>query len=83
MTTREKLKQKIDQLNDRQVEAVAAFVSQQLHSAPSSAPIWQTATPAERAAYFRSWVSQLPKHSPSLPLEAISRDSIYVLTSHI
>lgn len=77
MTTREKLKQEIDQLSDRQVEAVAAFVATQIHAASPSASLWQTATPAERATYFRSWVSQLPKHSPSLPLEAMSRDSIY------
>jgi acyl-CoA reductase-like NAD-dependent aldehyde dehydrogenase len=77
MTTREKIKQEIDQLSDRQVEAVAAFIAMQTHAAPSSAPLWQTATPSERSAYFRAWVAQLPKHSPSLPLEAISRNSIY------
>jgi hypothetical protein len=77
MTTRERLKQEIDQLNDQQLEAVAAFIAQQLQGDRSSTPLWQTATPTERAAYFRSWVAQLPKHSPSLPPEAISRDSIY------
>lgn len=77
MTTRESLKQEIDKLNAQQLEAVAAFIAQQIQPTHSSVPLWQSATPSERATYFRSWVAQLPKHGPSLPLEAISRDSIY------
>jgi hypothetical protein len=77
MTTRESLKQEIDKLNEEQLEQVAAFIAHQIQSAHLSTPLWQKATPVERETYFRSWVSQLPKRSPSLPLEAISRDSIY------
>jgi hypothetical protein len=77
VTRRETLKNEIDKLSEEQLEVVAAFINYQLRQVSVSTPIWQKATPMERARYFREWVSQLPKNSPSLSIEAISRDSIY------
>lgn len=39
-------------------------------------PFWATATPEEWVKEFRQWVAS-HKDSPNLPLEALSRDSIY------
>lgn len=41
-------------------------------------PFWQTATPEQRVAKFREWVTQTKRPvSPPLSDEAISRESIY------
>jgi hypothetical protein len=77
VTRRETLKNDIDKLSEEQLDVVAAFINYQLRQVSVSTPIWQKATPTERVRYFREWVSQLPKNSPSLSIEAISRDSIY------
>ena len=37
---------------------------------------WAATTPAQRLAWFEEWIRGLPA-SPSLPLEATRRDSIY------
>ncbi|MEQ8753067.1 MAG: hypothetical protein RID09_06025 [Coleofasciculus sp. G1-WW12-02] len=77
VTRRETLKNAIDRLSEEQLEVVAAFINYQLGRVSLSTPIWERFTPTERVRYFREWVSQLPKNSPSLSMEAISRDSIY------
>ncbi|MBE9202197.1 hypothetical protein IQ218_00305 [Synechocystis salina LEGE 06099] len=77
---RENLKEKLDELNDEQVEKIAdfmAFIEFQSKQVASSLPFWQKATPSDRAREFREWVSQLAKGSPSLSEEAFDRDSIY------
>lgn len=77
---REKLKQKLDKLNEEQLKKIAVFIADlefQASQVKSSIPFWQRATPTERAREFREWVSQLPKSGLSLPNEAFSRDSIY------
>ena len=42
-------------------------------------PFWATATPEERAEHFRQWIEELrsQEHSPALPDEAVSRESMY------
>ena len=41
-------------------------------------PFWQTATPAQRTAKFRAWVTKTKRPvAPTLPDEALSRDTIY------
>ena len=42
-----------------------------------SLPFWMTATPLERAERFRQWANQERPDAPVLPLEALSRESIY------
>ena len=77
---RDNLKKEIDKLNEEQLKKIAdfiAFIEFQSRQIESLHPLWQRVTPTERAREFREWVSQLPKNSPSLPNEAISRDSIY------
>jgi hypothetical protein len=39
-------------------------------------PFWATATPEERAQDLRRWVES-HKDGPNLPLEAVSRETIY------
>ena len=39
-------------------------------------PFWATATPEEWVKEFRQWVAS-HKDGPNLPLEALSRESIY------
>jgi hypothetical protein len=41
-------------------------------------PLWQTATPEQRVARFREWVTQAKRPvSPTLSDEATSRETIY------
>jgi hypothetical protein len=41
-------------------------------------PLWQTATPEQRVARFRKWVTQTERPvSPALSNEVISRETIY------
>ena len=43
-----------------------------------SQPLWQTASPEQRGARFRDWVTQTERPvSPPLSDEAISRESVY------
>ncbi|MEM8639606.1 MAG: hypothetical protein AAGG51_12440 [Cyanobacteria bacterium P01_G01_bin.54] len=73
-----KLKQDIEQLNEAQLQQVAALVATlRKQSAQQPNRFWQRATPAERAAYFREWVKTLPRSSRSLPDEAFDRGNIY------
>ena len=78
---REKLKQELDKLNEDQLKKVANFISlmesQSSKVASSFVPLWQKATPTQRAREFRDWISQLPTTSVSLPDEAFSCDCIY------
>ncbi|WRH65461.1 MAG: hypothetical protein RSE13_16485 [Planktothrix sp. GU0601_MAG3] len=78
---REKLKQELDKLNEDQLKKVANFISlmesQSSKVTSSLVPLWQKATPTQRAREFRDWISQLPKTSVSLPDEAFSRECIY------
>ena len=65
---REKLKQKIDQLNEEQLKKIAdfiAFTEFQSRQIESSTTL-QNLTPAQRAKEFREWVSQLPQSGVSL-----------------
>jgi hypothetical protein len=76
---REDLKKELDKLDEEQLKKIADFIALiefQARQVESSAT-WQKATPVERSKNFREWVSQLPNNSPSLPDEALSRDSIY------
>jgi hypothetical protein len=77
---REDIKKELDKLNDDQLKKIADFIADlefQSRQVASSVPLWQRATPYQRAREFREWVLQLPKGSPSLRDEAFSRDSIY------
>jgi nucleotidyltransferase/DNA polymerase involved in DNA repair len=77
---REKLKQKLDKLNEEQLKKIAnfiAFIEFQDQQVKSSTPALQKITPAEQAKEFRQWVAQLPKNNVSLSNEAFSRESIY------
>lgn len=78
---RDTLKQKIDQLNEDQLQRIAEFITVVKRQTPSDesthVPFWQSATPTERAQDFRTWVEQLPKTDLSLPDEACDRASIY------
>jgi hypothetical protein len=41
-------------------------------------PFWASATPAQRVAKFRAWVTQTKRPpAPVLPDEALSRETIY------
>lgn len=78
---REKLKQELDRLDEEQLQKIADFISfiesKSVRSTSSFVPLWQRATPTERAREFRDWISQLPVTSVSLSDEAFSRDRIY------
>lgn len=75
---KEKLKQEIDKLNEQQLKKIADFIaSSEFQSEVESSTKKQDSTPAQRAAEFREWVSQLPSNNVSLSDEALSRDSIY------
>lgn len=77
---RDQLKKEIDRLNEEQLQQIAdyiAFIELKSQQKTLSVPLWQSLTPIERAREFQEWVSQLPKNSPSLSDEAVSRDSIY------
>ena len=47
-----------------------------LRPEPGARPLWATATPEERAKEIRQWVAR-HKGGPGLPLEALSRESMY------
>jgi len=47
-----------------------------LHPEAESLPFWATATPEERAKDLRQWVAS-HKGGPGLPLEALSRETMY------
>ena len=57
---------------------VAQIVSGMLILRPENQPLpfWATATPEERAKDLRQWVAS-HKDGPGLPLEALSRETIY------
>ena len=77
---RETLKQEIDKLSDSQLRRIAEFidsVKNQAQQLVQVVPFWQRATPIERAADFRRWVSQLPKASVTLSDDAFDRGNIY------
>lgn len=78
---REKLKQKLDELNETQLKKIADFINsielEPNRVTSSYVPFWQTATPAERAREFHDWISQLPTTNVSLSDEAFNRDRIY------
>lgn len=78
---REKIKQELDKLNEDQLKKVANFISlmesQSTQVTSSFVPLWQKATPTQRAIEFRDWISQLPKTSVSLTDAAFSRECIY------
>jgi len=41
-------------------------------------PVWETASPEERARTFREWVARLPKRGgPAIPAEALCRENLY------
>lgn len=77
---RETLKKELDQLNGDQLQQIAGFLAflkyQAKHPTPVT-PLWQNATPTERANEFREWVLSLPKTNISLPDSAFDRDAIY------
>ena len=65
---REKLRKKIDQLNEEQLKKIAdfiAFTEFQSRQIESSTTL-QNLTPAQRAKEFREWVSQVPQSGVSL-----------------
>ncbi|MEM9155812.1 MAG: hypothetical protein AAGB13_12400 [Cyanobacteria bacterium P01_F01_bin.33] len=77
---RETLKQEIDKLNDSQLRRLADFIDSvkiQAQQLVQVTPFWQRATPVERDADFRRWVSQLPKTSITLSDDAFDRSNIY------
>ena len=47
-----------------------------LHPESEPLPFWATATPEEWVKSFREWVAS-HKEGPGLPLEALSRETIY------
>jgi hypothetical protein len=77
---RETLKQEIDNLDDRQVAQIADLVTQlktQAEPHTEALPFWQQASPVDRAAHLRAWVSQLPQTGITLPDAAFDRATIY------
>jgi len=77
---RTNLKQELDKLSDSQLRRIADFVQLvkiQAQPVPKFIPLWQRATPAERAEEFRTWVAQLPETRISLSNQAFDRDSLY------
>jgi aspartate ammonia-lyase len=71
---RETLKQEIDRLSEAQLRKIADFVDS---IKTETTPVWQRATPIDRAEDFRAWIAQLPKTSITLTDEAFDRNSIY------
>lgn len=77
---RETLKQEIDKLSDSQLRRIADFmdsVKTQAQQLSKAIPIWDQATPVERAEDFRRWVAQLPNTNVTLADEAFDRSDIY------
>lgn len=77
---RDTLKQDIDQLSDSQLRQIADFVTlikTQAQPVTHPVPLWQRATPDERAADFRQWVVHLPETHLSLSDQAFDRGGIY------
>ncbi|MDJ1168900.1 hypothetical protein PMG71_05630 [Roseofilum sp. BLCC_M154] len=78
MTLKETLKQELDRLNEDQLQQVANFIAfVEFTAKQDSFPLWQTTTPAQRAAKWRESVAQPGTISPNLPDSALGRDSIY------
>lgn len=44
---------------------------------PEERPLYETATPQELAAAITGWMDSHNPNTPALPLEAVSRESIY------
>ena len=68
---RETLKQEIDKLSDSQLRKIADFIDLvkiQAQQLVQVVPFWQRATPVERAADFRKWVSLRSCNSSSEPI---------------
>ena len=77
---KEKLKQEIDALTEsqlKQVESLIASIKLQADQHSTALPLWQTATPAERAKDLEKWASQFPETGGGLPDAAYDRESIY------
>ncbi|AFY69125.1 hypothetical protein Pse7367_0825 [Thalassoporum mexicanum PCC 7367] len=75
---RETLKHEIDQLSDSQLAKIADFINS---IKTQAIPIWQSATPIERAEDFRAWVAQLPETNIPLDDAAFDRSIIYYINS--
>jgi cytochrome c553 len=77
---RETLKQEIDQLSDQQIAQIADLVTQLKQQAAPQTPLmpfWQQASPTDRAAHLRNWVTQLPQNGITLADAAFDRESLY------
>ncbi|MDB9526109.1 hypothetical protein PN498_08930 [Oscillatoria sp. CS-180] len=74
----EELKQKLEHLDDTQLQLVARFV----HSLEGDMEqpwnnYYSEQTPQEKAETFLTWISNLPKVGHSLPDEAFDRAALY------
>jgi hypothetical protein len=73
----EELKQKLDKLDETQLQLVAKFISALEEDTDQSWSLMSDTTPQEKAEAFLAWVSGLPKGGHSLPDEAFDRATIY------
>jgi hypothetical protein len=77
---RERLKQEIDALNEKQLSRIAGYISSikvQTQSRVKTKPFWESATPEERSQDFLEWISGLSRTGSTLPDEAFDRSTIY------
>ena len=73
----EELKQKLDKLDETQLQLVAKFVLALEEDTDQPWSWTSDPTSQEKAAAFLRWVSGLPKVGHSLPDEAFDRATIY------
>jgi len=73
----EELKQKLDELDETQLQLVAKFVLALEIDTDQPRSLAPHTTPQEKAEAFLTWVSGLPKVGHSLPDEAFDRATIY------
>ncbi len=73
----EELKQRLEKLDEAQLQLVAKFVSALEEDTDQSWNRHAEKSPQEKAEAFLAWVSNLPKVGYSLPDEAFDRATIY------
>ena len=73
----EELKQRLEKLNEPQLQLVAQFISALEKDADQPWNQGSETEPQEKAKAFVAWVSNLPKTGHSLPDEAFDRATIY------
>lgn len=80
MLLRERVKQEIETLNEKQLSKTAEYIlalKAQSQGTIQTKPFWESATPQERSQDFLEWISGLNRTRSTLSDTAFDRSSIY------